>query len=373
MLQTLIVYFLLIVVMMYLSYVGRAKSQWKYMVYAMIAYAVVFGIRYGVGVDYFSYLHNYNAYTTTTGHWGVSQSFEPGFGFITEALATCNAHYSIYFGVVAFLQMLFTFLAFKDQPKLYPYLIFSFMAGAYWLTYSNGLRQIMALSIWIWAIKFMAEKKVWKFYLSIAFACTMHTSAVLLVVFYPIFHWKQEWFRDIRIQLALLVLSLVLMKLDVIQNVMQNLDTVIAMTRYDDYLQDDYAKLMHSEVKLGLGFFITLLTIILLIINSNKTKDFFKSKYLDITYDLFMIGVALKYIFVNSMLFARVNYYFINLLMVVAAFSMHYAHRRNKALFYTLLMLIIFIFLATVLNGLDNTATYVFFWQKDLYHLKYSF
>lgn len=370
MLQTLIVYFILITMMMYLSYIGRAKKQWKYMVYAIVAYAIVFGIRYGVGVDFFSYLHNYNAYTTSSGHWGVSQSFEPGFGFITEALASLNAHYTVYFGVIAFLQLYFSMLAFKDQPKLYPYLIFTFMVGSYWLTYSNGLRQIFALSLWFWAVKFMAEKKVWQHYLVIALACSMHTSAILLTVFYPIFNWRREWFKDLRVEFGVLVFSLIMMKVDIVQNLWKNFDTVIQMTKYDDYLQQDHANQIHTDVKLGLGFLITLVWITLIIAYSKKTKEYVKSTYFNIAYDLFMIGVALKYILINSMMLTRVNYYFINFLFIVTAYTLHYAHKNNKPLFYALIGLVTFIFFATVLNGEDNTALYVFFWQKDLYYLK---
>ena len=157
------------------------------MIYAIIAYSIVFGIRYGVGVDFFSYLHNYNAYTTTTGHWGVSKQFEIGFGLITEIIADLKAHYTIYFGVIAFLQLYFTLLAFKKEYKLYPYLVFSFMVSCYWLTYSNGLRQIMAMSIWIWAIKFLAEKKPWQFCLSILLAFTIIIKLINSIINISIF------------------------------------------------------------------------------------------------------------------------------------------------------------------------------------------
>lgn len=356
--------------MLYLSYIGRAKQKWKYMVYAIMAYSVIFGIRYGVGVDYFSYLHNYNAYSTTSGGLSVAQSFELGFGFITEVLATLKAHFSVYFGVIAFLQLYFTFLALKDEHRLYPYLIFSFMVGAYWLTYSNGLRQIMAMSIWMWSIKFIAEKKLWKFCASIALATTMHTTAIALIIFYPIFYRKHEWFKDLRLQAALIVISLVLMKMDIVQNLMQSFDTIIAMTKYDDYTQEDQAINIHKEVKLGLGYAITLLLILLLVFNSNKAKQYYKSRLFNIYYDLFFIGACLKYILINSLVFTRINYYFIYMMIIVTAYITHYAHRNNKMLFYTIIGLVTFTFFATLYGGFENTAVYVFFWQKDLHYLK---
>lgn len=370
MLQSFIVYGILTLSMLYLSYIGRAKSQWKYMVYAIALYALVFGVRYGVGVDFFNYMHNYLAYTTTSGGWSISQAFEPGFAFINKALSAFHAHYTVFFGVIAFLQVYFSFLAFKRESRLYPYLIFTFMVLAQWLTYSNGLRQIMAVSFWIWAIKFLAERKPWHYYIAVALAFSMHSSAIMLVIFYPLYHWKDCWIKNIKVQFVLLAISLVLMKVDIIQNLMQNIDTVIQMTRYDDYLQQEKATQIHSVAQIGVGFAVTLLTIILIILFSNKTRAFVKSRYFDVAYDLFIIGVCLKYIFINSMMFSRINYYFINLLFIIAAYTLHYAHHNNKPLFYTILGLITLTFLFVILNGDENTATYVFFWQKDLYYTK---
>lgn len=371
MLQTFAVYITLSVVMLYLSYVGRAKQQWKYMVYAILVYSVVFGIRYGVGVDYFSYLHNYNAYTTTSGHWGVSQNFEPGFGLLTGFLASINAHYTVYFGIIAFLQLFFTFLALKGEYRLYPYLVFSFMIGTYWLSYSNCLRHILAMGLWIWAIKFIPEKKIWQYYLAIAVSCTMHTSAMVLIVFYPIFLWKQEWFRNRYVQLSLLAGAVVLMTMNPVQNLIKHMDALIALAGYEVYLDNDHTSQLNGEATLGLGFLVSLTINILLIVFSNKTKDYFKSKYLNMAYDLFIIGIVLKYIFINSMLFLRASYYFIYMIIIVVAFTMYYARQRNKALLYTLAILFGILFFGTLCNSPDNTASYIFFWQKDMFYLKF--
>ena len=367
MFQSFAVYTTLTIIMLYLSDKGRAKQQRKYMVCAIALYSVVFGIRYGVGVDYFNYLDNYNS----TGYWGVSEDFEAGFNLLTELLASINAHYTVYFGVIAFLQLFFTFLALKDEYRLYPYLIFSFMIGAYWLSYSNCLRQVLAMSLWIWAIKFIPEKKVWQHYLAIAVACSMHTSAVTLLLFYPIFRWKQEWFRNIKLELTLLALALGLMFLIPLQSLLKNFDVLIITAGYEAYLDSDYASHLNDDITLGLGFVVSLAINILLIVFSNKVKEFFKSKYLNIVYDLFVIGVIWKYIFINSMLFTRASYYFVFMIILVTAFTMYYARQKNKPLFYALAALLVVLFFGTLRSGDDNTASYLFFWQKDLFYLKF--
>lgn len=247
------------------------------------------------------------------------------------------------------------------------------MVGCSWLTYSNGLRQILAVALWIWAVRFMVEKKVWMHYFVILLAVTMHTSALMLVVFYPLYYWKEEWFRNIKWQLLALVLSLVIMNLHVAQNLMRSIDLVAQAVGYGDYADEDsdtIAQLVDRELSLGMGFFITLLLNILLVIFSPKVKNYVKSKYFNAAYNFFVIGIVLKYIFASSMVFSRINYYFINFTFIVAAYTLFYAHRCNRVLFYTLLALYALTFAATLWKGEENTALFVFFWQKDLYYLK---
>lgn len=373
MIQSIIVYSVLTIVMMYMSYLARAKGKWKYMVYASFAYAAVFGARYGVGTDYMTYLENFRSYSTTVSHLGFSDKFEIGFNLITTLFAWLGWHVTIYFGVIAFIQILFTFLPFRSENKLLPYLVFTFMVGCSWLTYSNGLRQILAVALWIWAVRFMVEKKVWMHYFVILLAVTMHTSALMLVVFYPLYYWKEEWFRNIKWQLLALVLSLVIMNLHIAQNLMRSIDLVAQAVGYGDYADEDsdtIAQLVDRELSLGMGFFITLLLNILLVIFSPKVKNYVKSKYFNAAYNFFVIGIVLKYIFASSMVFSRINYYFINFTFIVAAYTLFYAHRCNRVLFYTLLALYVLTFAATLWKGEENTALFVFFWQKDLYYLK---
>lgn len=356
--------------MMYFSYIGRAKGQWKYMVYAVIAYTIVFGIRYGVGKDYINYLQNFEAYATSETHWGMSQSFELGFHFLTQTIAAINLHPTIYFSVIAFMQLFLTLLPFKKETELYPYIIFTFMVGCTWLSYANIVRQTIALSIGIFAIKFIVEKKVWHFYITAFIALTMHLSAVLLFLFYPLFNYRKEWFRNIKFQLLLLVIGLFLMKINIIMSLAQNFESLILITGYEEYLSDDQAQNLDRDVDFGFGFVVMLCINTLLILFSNKVKDYFQSKYLNIVYNLFAIGVPLKYILVSSITFSRLNCFFINMTFIVAAYTLRYAHKNNRLLFFALCALYVLTLAAIIFKAEGNTALYIFYWQDDLYYLK---
>lgn len=356
--------------MMYFSYIGREEKKWKYMLYAFIAYAVVFGLRYGVGVDFFNYLENYQTYITSEGKWGGTDDFELGFELLTEACAFFNLHYSAYFGIIAFIQCFFTFLAFKEDFKIYPFLIFTFMVGCSWLTYSNGLRQIIVVSIWIYAVKMIAQNKVIAFYTLCIISILFHNSAAILFLLYPIFRYKNDILVSIRGQLLLLGGALIIMNISFVQSLLSQLDTLIELSGYGAYRSQNIASLVEEKAHIGIGFIITLSTIIILIFLSKQVKEFVNTKYYNIIYNLFVIGFCLKYIFLNSQLFSRINYYFINVTFIVAAYTIRYAHQHNKKLYYALLGLYGLTFIATLSRAQENTALYIFCWQDDLFHLK---
>lgn len=372
MLQSLFVYPLLIIIMLYFSYVGRAKESWKYMVYGFVAYAVLFGMRFGVGVDYLSYKE---VYETLGSHFGPVESVEKmewGFRLFSQAMALCGVHYTFYFGLIAFIQIWLTFLALKDKHVLYPYLVFTFMVSCcMWLTYSNGLRQILVVALWIIAIRLAVERKPWHYYALVISGLLAHNSAAILLPLYPVIRYlPRDWFRSITLQLCLLGVSLVIMKVNIVQSLFSRIDTLLQLAGYGIYAQSNQADNVETEVSIGIGFVITLFMIVLMILYSKRMKDYFDSPLLTAYYNIFFIGVLLKYVFISSNLFGRINYFFINVMFIVLAALLHYAHREDRRLFYALLGLSVLSFFAVILKGSENTADFVFFFQNDLHYLK---
>lgn len=374
MLQSLFVYPLLILVMLYFAYVGRAKESWKYMVYACLAYAVVFGMRYGVGVDYLAYKEAYGELASQFGETDNVQKMEQGFRFFSKALALTGAHYTIYFGLIAFAQLFLTFYAFRDKPRSYPYLVFTFMVSCtMWLTYSNGLRQIIVVSLWILAIRFATERRPWCFYSTVLIGLLFHTSAAMLLPMYPLIRYTpSDWFRNIWLQLGLLLTALIVMRIGVVQALFSRMDTLLQLAGYEIYAQSEQADNVETTVTLGVGFFITLLMIVIIIVNSEKMKESLKSPVITTYYNMFFVGVLMKYVFISSNLFGRINYYFINMTFIVLAATLCHTHRTDRRLFYVLMGLSVLSFFAVVIKGADNSADFVFFFQNDLYYLKHQ-
>ena len=330
--------------------------------FPLLCFAIVFGMRYGVGVDHLSYLNNY-----ITGE--DIDRYELGFKWITLFFSENNFHYAVYFGVLAFLQVFFFFYAFKDERYLFPYLAFILFAGGYYLAWMNGIRQDIAACIFIFSIKFIDQKKFWKYLLWCAIAFLFHKSAVMLVVLYPLLKNGRDYFRSILLQLIIFFVALTIYYSDFsIQNfISSQIEIFASWFRYEGYTMFRIND-MTTGVNTGIGFILLAVIDIIIILFSNKLKNYFNSKRFVIIYILYFIGTIARIIFAKSVILERPFRYFSYFELIVAAYFINYLFKHSKSSFYQLILLLIvgiyiLLFGATLYRGETNTAKFLFFWQ----------
>lgn len=346
-------------------------GKMKYIYIGCFIYAIIFGLRYGVGTDFFGYLKEYESIR----QYGVEQSrHEIGFHYLTKFIAHLNLHYGFYFAIVAYIQVRLIITALKPDKYIYPLLSVTFILGCIWLSYCNGLRQILAFCIYAYAIRCIIEKKPFMYYLLVSIAFLFHKSALLLMIFYPIFRRKKEWISNIKIQYVCLGIALLMMYTGYVQNFIKQMEGILSLTGYEVYTQGDYSKYMlsSSKISLGLGFFITLIQNVIIFSQSNKAKRYLQNTYFTIIYNLFFVGVLIKYAFISSQLVNRINYYFLGFDYLVGAYVLYFLYRKNRNLFYVMLALYILTFVGILYRMDENTALYIFNFQDSYFNIKHS-
>ena len=374
--QTYLLYTLLFLVMFLLAKRASDKGEWFWMILAILIYSIVFGMRYGVGMDHLAYLEDYQQLFFT----GVDSQYEDteiGFRFIRDTLAKGGFHFAFYFGLIAFLQLWLVFKAVKKDRFIYPYLVIAFFLGCIWLTYSNGLRQQLAFAIFAYSLIFVENKKQLPIhYLVLLLALSMHNSAALLFIIAPLLLFKAEWFSNIKIQYALFAVAIVLGDLPQIEDWLMSmegnfgvLEDYMEDTGYNGYFEYEDGEGIYIESKSkGVGYFLTLLRNIVLVYFSTETKKYnSNNKFVTYMYNLSFIGILLHYAFKNSQLIQRVNYYFYGCAYIFSAYILHYLYNKNRRAFWLLLVLYILTFIGVLYRMYDNTAAFYFFWQSDLY------
>jgi len=380
MLQTLFIYIFILIIMLFSTSLSAKYNEEEetyifknplngLIITALIIYSVIFGMRYNVGVDHLMYLKDYEELKL----YKISdQRYELGYAFIASLFASLKLHYSILFTFLAFIQMYFLFLTFKNYRDVLPWVVVTFMLGCVFLTFMNTMRQQIAFCIFLYSIEFIRSKEIFKYFAFILLAALFHKTALMLLPLYFLFQYKESYFNNLKVQFILLIVSLFILYINIFEDLFNSMDAVINLVGYDKYIDliDRDDSLLNSlDKERGMGFYIILIVDVILLANSTKVKLYFNNTIFPILYDLYFFGVIYGYITNGSILLSRPNEYILGVKFIVAAFSLLYYFRNkenntlNKFLFYTLLGLYVLIFVGTMYRMNDNFAFFTFFWQ----------
>lgn len=364
MIQTLLVYFLVTIILIGFSRINSKENILFIPVgifISIILYSLIFGIRYGVGRDFFAYLNSYEfaaerGYILREGEWGFDK--------LTLFFAGLGLHYSLFFSFIAFIQIYFLSLSFKTNKRLLSYIFMSFMLICTFLSWMNGLRQIIALSIFIYAINFALEKKTWKYFVLILIAYLFHSSAIILLPLYFFIIKANQLIPKIKYQIIFFVLSLLLAgKFN--ESIFGSIPGIIELFGYSHY--SEYKN--NSELSLGLGYYIIIILNLFLILKSDKVRRYLNDRKFDTIYSLFFIGCIWNYIFLGSIPLNRPNYYLYGLNFIVVGYYLYtfskLKHIKEYNFYYILLIVLIsLIFLGYMVSYEENTMKFLFFWES---------
>lgn len=323
-----------------------------------LVFAIVFGLRYDVGIDYESYKEIYE--------FQYIDRFEYLFKYITIFLHEAGFHVVFYFGLWAFGQIFFLLKAFKDERFIYPSLIFTLFTGQYFLLWMNVIRQDLAACIFIYSISFIVNKNFVKYLFCIVLAFGLHKTALLLLLFYPIFQIKKEYFSNIYIQLIFLLFSLIVgLKASFILIIIETFFIPFVSTLdYDEVYTVSGVENRMREITVGISFITSLSIDIFIILNSQRMKKFYDNEKINCFYDLYYGGACINLILSSSFLLLRPMRYLRFFKMIISAYLLYYlyANRRrggNMALFILFLVLH-FILYAAIFGSSAEAGHYIY-------------
>ena len=384
-LQSILVYSTLIITMILFAYSASRKgsyyttdnglikyrSFWRFdTIVPLLLFAIVYGMRYDVGTDHLNYLEGY-----LSGIY-VGKN-EPLFSFFSEIGWFFNLHYTVYFGILAFIQAFFFFYAFKDHRYIYPLLIFFiFTTGSisFWM---NGIRQAMAMCVWIFTLRYIEEKK-WKPYIIWGIiSVLLHKSAIILFIFYPILRNGKDYFKSISLQTVLFASAFIIKEVffDIIMRFESVINFYISILGEDTYQSYGMERLMESFVEsggTGLAYLFKIGVNLIVILYSTKLKQYYNSKWFNIMYFFFFIGLMTSYMFpIGAVSFTRPFRYFYIFQPILYAYLGFYLYKKRadgRKLILFLLLIIGFsgiFFLSQYTATEDSHSLYHFYFQQE--------
>ncbi|MCI3936494.1 EpsG family protein [Chryseobacterium aahli] len=348
------------------------RSFWNIeIIFPLIVFAVVMGMRYDVGTDYFSYLYNYLDKT-------YSGKGEILFNLFSDVGWYLNLHYTVFFAAIAFTQILFFFLAFKDERYLFPFLIFFLFTNGNFLFLMNVLRQALAMCIWLYAIRFIDIKKKYVYFLICVALFMIHRSSIILFIFYPILTNNKDYFESVKLQLILffsafifkLLFSSIIIQLDPIINFYTSL---LGDGLYDSYSVSSLVSGIVESEGSGIAKYFKILLNLIIILYSTNLKKYYNSNRFIIIYFFFFLGVITTYIFPDGAIsLSRPFRYFYIFQPIMYSYFLYYLYKKkiiekNFLLLVGIIILFACIFLLSQYSATENShSLYQFYFQKLL-------
>ena len=384
MFESLFIYILLFIIMFSCGYISSRRVR-RYVggsgiyreisflkmpeVFVLIfAFTIVFGCRWGVGVDYFRYLDDYIVY--------VPYRFEYLFRKIALFLQRYNAHFSVYFGVWALLDITLLYNAARRYSFIFPYLAFFLIFGSYYLPMMNAIRQHIAALIFLNSVQYIDQKQILKFGICFFLAMLFHKLSIVLFIFYPLLRWRDDWFKSIPLQLALYAVAVFLSRhgsliIKWVETPFEWVTSAFGFGRYgyealtmDKFNRDKFGS------NSGLGMIVDIVRTVPIILMSKRLKRYYNSSLFNMFYSLFFLYVLSLLIFGSSVILNRFSYFFSGFHLIVLCMFVYYCFRIKDKTHQILGLIFILMYIPLFLNMISNpnsTAQFSFFWQHSLF------
>lgn len=352
---SIIVYGFLCIVLFYCFSLKKYRREGLYLVamnpsifyYFRVVVGVLFfsfiaGVRWDVGIDYFSYLYDYER--ICQGLSAYNTNIEEGYLKIQEFLAYLNVPSWGYFAFIALLQLGFIVLCLlKFEKLILPYFGVLLICGGDFFLWMNAMRQSLVIAAFFFLLMLSLTKKRFIIYiLGVVVLSTIHTTALLLLPLgLLLFCNLENFYVSRKIQYILFIGAIVLSVLPVWEYLLNYVDFLATLIGYDRYSSEVLERAGDRTVNFGARRIILFIIDVILIFYSNRLRKAFPSKFFGLVYVMYIIFFITQPLFINNLTFSRVVAYFYISRIIIASYLLCFLFqcKRNKNNFFIGLIL----------------------------------
>lgn len=293
-------YFILISIVL-LIYLIPSKRVTKLYLIAIIL--ILFsGLRENVGTDFKMYknlFYNLNNLNNVESYY--FGDIEKGYILFNKILYSINSHHRILFIGTSVVIIGLIFNCIYKYNKNYLLSILLFIGMGYYHSSFNGIRQYMALVIFVYSIRFIINKNIKKYIICIFIACLFHKTVVMML---PIYFINKIRFNKKRFLLTIIPILLIGFSYEFIVN---NL-SIISNYYFQKYLNSEY---LYSGIG-GISNYIYIMSFIVIYIVSILRYSSIVVKYENVKIFIILCGISIVFMLLGlkSLLFFRVSLYF---------------------------------------------------------------
>ena len=306
-------------------------------VFFVVFFTLVFAVRYNVGVDFVNYLDEYQSVYKL--EYSKNEILYKNIGLFLNSI---GAHPSVFFGCFVFLQITFFLLAVKKEIFVLPFLIIFLFANSEIQTWMNIIRSATGMCIWLYAVDFATDRKLWKYVALCIFASCFHRISLAYIFLYPVILFAckieitRKWQYGI-VACAFIVRILfetfatqIIPLVSIFQSILGGENDYYANYDVQTMLMD----LDNEKSGTGIAFLAKLIIDLIIIFNSNKIIKFYDSSKFKTYYFLFIVALFTFYCFPDSVIsFSRpFRYFYVFRTLMLGYFSYYLYRNRNIGL-----------------------------------------
>lgn len=175
---------ILLFLMSYLEVMYPLTRQLKICMYvtAYLLLVLQVGLRWETGTDWNGYLEPFGKIDDLSSTSPLVTTMEFGYNLFVWIVKLFSNQYTVFLLVHAIIYYALLFVSVKKYAPLFFLSMLLIYTGTMGIMGSN--RQLIAIVICLYALRYVAEKKLYKFLLLIFIAVNFHTTALLFLVYY---------------------------------------------------------------------------------------------------------------------------------------------------------------------------------------------
>lgn len=339
---------------------------------AFLVFAAVMGVRYNYGVDNLMYIKSYNSFLEN--HHVGRESYEQGFLWILKFFTLLDAHYSLFIGFFAFVQIFFIYYCVRKNIYYLPFVALYLVLGQTFTTMANLMRQCTAECIFFYLVRYIEERKLWKYIVGVLLCTLIHKSAIILLPLY-LLGKRRILYKHSNIMAIMFIACTIIGNTPFwidhvlrLKNLLILLDYQIYAEHLDSIVDNNIADMNWGPARIG----VWLLHITTILIFKDAASFLKLNKVYILYFTLYFFGICFYNLFANtSEVFLRPFLYLIDIGVFVVPMCLYYLYKSRKKLLFTAYCCLSFFFTIYMSikpfingNGSESAEVYKFFFLQ---------
>lgn len=328
MIYTFFIYFIIYSFTIFFAYIAKIykiannKLYHVFLVFSVLFYSLIIGLRYDVGLDYGAYFDLVNGYNIFE-----LERVELFPRYLTLFVQNNHIPFYVWFMIMAGISIYFIEKVFcKDLVFLLPISVLLYLL--YYLDFNvNVVRQACAVSIVLFSYSFIRTKELIKFLLTVSFAFLFHKSSLVALPFYWLI--SDYEFINKKWQYAIFLLMSIFGYL-FLSILISRISFLLFALGYTEQLEIIAEQQMLTELDSGYGVIMNFIRYSIFILLYKQVGSYFKNKGFYVFYKIFFVGICLYSTTMGDVMLSRINTYFLIADVAVSSYMYYYMLKINK-------------------------------------------